>query len=207
MAGGCSRYRLRCTSLEQEEGGVWPAAEIGAVIGLCKRNGRVSLSVAVGGWCECDAFLFYALMFGVLLTVSWLRFQAPLPQFLTLGLGKNRAVLVVMAALFAWVIYDFTSNTASEREAAAPPHQEGSQEIAAEGLKPGLRAPDFTLTDSEGREIKLSDYRGQTVLLNFWASWCPPCKVEMPYMQDFYEKHQDEDVIILAVNMTHLEKA
>lgn len=151
--------------------------------------------------------LFYALLFGVLLTVCWLRFQAPLSQFLTLGLGRNRAVLVVMAALFAWVIYDFTSNTASEREAAAPPHQEGSQEIAAEGLKPGLRAPDFTLTDSEGREIKLSDYRGQTVLLNFWASWCPPCKVEMPYMQDFYEKHQDEDVIILAVNMTHLEKS
>lgn len=148
--------------------------------------------------------LFYILLFGVLFSISWLQFQAPLSRFLTLGLGRNRAILLIMAALVTWVIYDFATNSASEREAVSP-NQGVSADQIAEGLKPGFRAPDVALMNREGQEMKLSDYRGQTVLLNFWASWCPPCKVEMPYMQDFYDKHQDEDVVILAVNMTHLE--
>ncbi|MGG3279490.1 redoxin domain-containing protein [Paenibacillus solani] len=156
---------------------------------------------------DLTSSLLYTILFGVLFIFSWLLFQSSLTKFLTLGLGSNGAVWVVMSALMVWVIYDFTVGTTNKREAASPSMQEGSKEVTAEGLKPGLRAPDFTLMNQKGQEVKLSDYRGQTVFLNFWASWCPPCKVEMPYMQDFYIKHQKEEVIILAVNMMHLEKS
>src|SRR5699024_3030109 len=53
------------------------------------------------------------------------------------------------------------------------------------GLNPGEQAPDFELTTLDGEQVKLSDYKGQKVLLNFWASWCPPCKTEMPYMETY----------------------
>lgn len=156
---------------------------------------------------DLTSSLLYTLLFGVLFLFSWLHFKSTLTKFLTLGLGRNGAVWVVMSALLVWVIYDFTFDTANKREAATPSIQEVSKEVIAEGLKPGLRAPDFTLLNQKGQEVKLSDYRGQTVFLNFWASWCPPCKVEMPYMQDFYINYQNEEVTIVAVNMTHLEKS
>lgn len=72
-----------------------------------------------------------------------------------------------------------------------------------EGLAPGEMAPDFELKTLEGETAKLSDYRGKKVILNFWTTWCPPCRAEMPHMQDYYEKQAKEDnVEILAVNLT-----
>ncbi|MDS8854824.1 TlpA disulfide reductase family protein, partial [Streptococcus pneumoniae] len=75
-------------------------------------------------------------------------------------------------------------------------------EPLAEGLSQGQTAPDFTLTDQNGDTVKLSDYRGKKVILNFWATWCPPCRAEMPHMQEFHENNTDGDVVILAVNLT-----
>nr|WP_258436066.1 TlpA disulfide reductase family protein [Heyndrickxia coagulans] len=69
--------------------------------------------------------------------------------------------------------------------------------------KEGEKAPDFALTNLSGQTVKLSDFKGRTVILNFWASWCPPCKAEMPDMQRFYEKNPD--VAVLAVNLTNTE--
>ncbi|MCM3588048.1 redoxin domain-containing protein [Mesobacillus maritimus] len=68
-------------------------------------------------------------------------------------------------------------------------------------------APNFSLVDLEGNEVQLSDYRGKKLLVNFWATWCPPCKDEMPYMQEMYEKYQDDGFEILAVNSTITEKS
>ena len=62
-------------------------------------------------------------------------------------------------------------------------------------------APDFTVTDALGNEVKLSDFRGKGVVLNFWASWCGPCKSEMPHFQEAYEEY-GEDVHFLMVNMS-----
>ena len=64
-----------------------------------------------------------------------------------------------------------------------------------------IPAPDFVLTDQDGVEHKLSDYRGKTVFLNFWATWCEPCKVELPHIQKVYEEYGENkgDVIILGV--------
>lgn len=68
------------------------------------------------------------------------------------------------------------------------------------GTEIGMAAPDFTLKNMNNNEVSLSDYRGQKVFLNFWASWCPPCRKEMPDMQKLHEKY-GEEIAILAVNI------
>ena len=60
-------------------------------------------------------------------------------------------------------------------------------------------APDFTLEDLDGQPVSLSDYLGRPVILNFWASWCEPCKVEFPLFQDARERHAAEGMEILAI--------
>ena len=65
----------------------------------------------------------------------------------------------------------------------------------------GSEAPDFTVYDLEGNPHKLSDFRGKPVLLNFWASWCGPCQMEMPDFQKYYESHGDK-VNFVIVNLT-----
>lgn len=67
----------------------------------------------------------------------------------------------------------------------------------------GLLAPDFTLSTLDGKEISLVDYRGSPVLVNLWASWCPPCRKEMPDIQKAYETYTEQGLVILAVNATH----
>jgi len=64
----------------------------------------------------------------------------------------------------------------------------------------GSPAPEIALKDLQGRDIKLSDLRGKVVLVNFWATWCKPCKEEMPAMQASYDKLRDKGFVVLAVN-------
>jgi peroxiredoxin len=59
---------------------------------------------------------------------------------------------------------------------------------------------DFSLTDISGQTISLSDYARKVVLINTWATWCPPCKAEMPDLNAYYQAHQDEGFVILAIN-------
>lgn len=61
-------------------------------------------------------------------------------------------------------------------------------------------APELTLSDTQGVSRSLSHYRGQVVLVNLWATWCPPCKEEMPALQAFYDKHERNGFVIIAVN-------
>jgi len=72
--------------------------------------------------------------------------------------------------------------------------------IAAGPVQKGQPAPDFTLATLEGGEVTLSDYAGQVVVVNFWATWCPPCKAEMPDIHDYYQANQDKGFAVLAVN-------
>ena len=67
----------------------------------------------------------------------------------------------------------------------------------------GFLAPDFVLNDAQGNPLQLSTLRGKGVVLNFWASWCPPCKEEMPAMQRVHEVYADQGLVILAVNTTY----
>ena len=65
----------------------------------------------------------------------------------------------------------------------------------------GFAAPDFTLQTPDGQTLSLSDLRGQAVLLNFWATWCPPCRAEMPAIQQVYQKYRDRGFTVLAVDV------
>lgn len=69
-----------------------------------------------------------------------------------------------------------------------------------------IRAIDFTLYDQYGNKHKLSEYRGKTIFLNFWATWCPPCRGEMPYIEELYKEYKDNnnDVIILGMAFPNL---
>jgi cytochrome c biogenesis protein CcmG, thiol:disulfide interchange protein DsbE len=67
----------------------------------------------------------------------------------------------------------------------------------------GFMAPAFTLTDLDGQNVNLSDLLGKVVVLNFWASWCPPCRAEMPAIQQVYQDYQDQGLVVLAVNVAN----
>ncbi|MCS5561441.1 MAG: TlpA family protein disulfide reductase, partial [Marinobacter nauticus] len=70
---------------------------------------------------------------------------------------------------------------------------------AAEAIN--VPAPDFTLESRSGENLRLEDHRGEVVMLNFWASWCGPCRQEMPLMDELYSQYKDLGFIILAVNV------
>jgi cytochrome c biogenesis protein CcmG/thiol:disulfide interchange protein DsbE len=66
-------------------------------------------------------------------------------------------------------------------------------------------APDFSLTSFEGETISLSDLKGQVVVLNFWASWCPPCREEAPYLERIWREYQDKGVFFIGVDYVDIE--
>lgn len=113
--------------------------------------------------------------------------------------------LLAVACLVAIATVSFVKNNVDKTEAISN-DQLGSDlatNPASEGLGKGDSAPKFTLTTLDGKEVSLADYKGKKVVLNFWATWCPPCKAEMPHMQNYYEdKAKQENVEILAVNLT-----
>ena len=70
-----------------------------------------------------------------------------------------------------------------------------------EPMKDNAPTPDFTLLTPEGKKIALKDFRGKLVFLNFWASWCVPCREEMPAMERLYQEFKDRNFVVLAVNV------
>ena len=85
--------------------------------------------------------------------------------------------------------------------ATTPQATEYTGEAVSETEEQPSLAPDFTVYDLEGNAHKLSDFRGKPVLLNFWASWCGPCQMEMPDFEKYYESHGDK-VNFIIVNLT-----
>lgn len=88
----------------------------------------------------------------------------------------------------------------SQAEASGDESRTASEETDS-GENAAETAPDFTMTDASGEEVKLSDFFGKPVVLNFWASWCGPCKSEMPHFEEAYQKY-GEDINFVIVNLT-----
>jgi thiol-disulfide isomerase/thioredoxin len=123
----------------------------------------------------------------------------------------NKKTLLILCVLFAALMLSagaLYNNLADDVQlgglATTPPETEPPTEAATlppETTEPDYSAPDFTMLDKDGNQVKLSDFFGKPIILNFWASWCGPCKSEMPDIQEFYEKY-GEKVHFLIVNCT-----
>ena len=99
--------------------------------------------------------------------------------------------ILVLGALWIWW-------------SATPPGSTTAGAIPAP--QEGFLAPDFELVTLDGEMISLSEMRGRVVLLNFWASWCPPCRKEMPAMQKIFDEYGPDGFVILAVNSTNQDR-
>ena len=76
--------------------------------------------------------------------------------------------------------------------------------MRASSVKPDKErkaAPEFALKDADGKTVRLSDYKGKVVLLDFWATWCGPCKIEIPWLKEFQRKFRDRGFEIIGVSM------
>lgn len=73
-------------------------------------------------------------------------------------------------------------------------------DLSAVPVQVNFPAPELTLSDTSGRSSALTDYKGQVVLVNLWATWCPPCKEEMPALESYYRKHKNDGFVIIAIN-------
>ncbi|MFJ7668108.1 peroxiredoxin family protein [Lysinibacillus sp. NPDC097195] len=119
---------------------------------------------------------------------------------------KNIGLLIVVLLIAAMIGTYVKQQIDKEREIDTALLGKEVEERTV-GLNNGDIPPDFTLMNLEGKEMSLSELRGKKVVLNFWATWCPPCKAEMPHMQNYYEQYAKEDnVEILAVNLTTEER-
>jgi peroxiredoxin len=103
--------------------------------------------------------------------------------------AMHGGMLLVLAGLAAW----YTPSVAAESGALVAVAQRGV-------VKAGDTAPNFQLRDMNGQLVALSDLRGKVVLLNFWATWCGPCRIEMPAMEQLYRTYKRTDFEILAVS-------
>ena len=86
------------------------------------------------------------------------------------------------------------------RKAEIPVRPPEAHSFAPGGVPAGEPAPVFALKDLDGNEVNLTDQRGKVVLINFWATWCPPCREELPHIQRFHEQYRDKGLVVLAIS-------
>ncbi|MFD1130606.1 peroxiredoxin family protein [Paenibacillus provencensis] len=111
---------------------------------------------------------------------------------------KSLIGIIALLLLAGYGVYDYTKPNDTLQT------DNGIKGQVSVGIDQGEAAPNFELVDTYGEPVNLSDFRGKKVLINFWATWCPPCRAEMPHMQNIYEDYKDE-VVILGVNLTTTE--
>jgi cytochrome c biogenesis protein CcmG/thiol:disulfide interchange protein DsbE len=110
---------------------------------------------------------------------------------------KNALVLAIVALTVAAMLYTGAYKSRRARTGVAG---------ALQGNVVGKEAPDFELETLDGKKVRLSEFRGKAVALNFWATWCEPCKVEMPWMIEFQNKYRPEGLEVVGVAMEDTDK-
>lgn len=107
--------------------------------------------------------------------------------------SRRVAYLLILGLGLIWIYLSMEKNASSSGTVAAP--------------QQGFPAPDFELINTAGETVKLSDLRGQAVLVNLWATWCPPCRAEMQSIEKVYNEYKEQGFVVLAVNMTYQDSA
>ena len=103
---------------------------------------------------------------------------------------------IYLKSLFAVLICSLLLLSACEKKGDATPPASGSTNSLI-----GQPAPDISLKDMQGNTVTLSQFKGKVVVLNFWATWCPPCREEMPSMERLHQQFKDQGLVLLAVNV------
>ncbi len=108
--------------------------------------------------------------------------------------GKPLLISLSVLFIFLLLVLDFPAEGREE---------DLYTKIRISQIKGGKRAPDFSLPDLQGRKVGLKQFRGKIVLLNFWATWCGPCKEEMPFLEILHKQFKEKDFAVLTVSVDY----
>ncbi len=124
---------------------------------------------------------------------------------------KKSLIVLIAAVLIGVSIFTVNNyNKSTSKDISSVENKDGNATTENETstkpveVKPNvikIKAIDFKLKDLDGKEMSLSDLKGKKVFLNFWATWCPPCKEEMPAMEQLYQETKDSDLVIVAIDI------
>jgi len=109
------------------------------------------------------------------------------------SIHKRQWDILMLLSLIAGILWTVNSRL---------PSAIGSPVSSSPSPREGFYAPDFTLDTLIGEQVQLSSLRGKIVVINFWTTWCPPCRAETPALETSYEAYKDSDVVVLGVNLT-----
>lgn len=117
--------------------------------------------------------------------------------------SKSTVTLLVLFMIISSVLLTQCGNTQADSQNTGKDasKQEAKQTSAAQSDEQFSIAPDFALEDLNGDIVRLSDYRGKVVFINFWATWCPPCRVEIPYFIEMIDEYGDDGFEILGIDL------
>jgi peroxiredoxin len=120
------------------------------------------------------------------------------------GMMRRVAVAVVMVVVVCLLFWAGWHNLRSRR-VAMQQAQQAQVTVTQSGVEPqgthqGKPAPAFTLLDMTGKKVSLADYKGRPVVVNFWATWCGPCQLEMPWLEEFHTKYKGQGLEVLGIS-------
>jgi len=108
---------------------------------------------------------------------------------------RNAAVLLVVIAVITGMLWYAAQRARRGRGEYSGPRLQGGADVR------GMQVPDAQLKSLDGRSFKLSDYRGKAVIVNFWATWCQPCKIEIPWLIDLQKQYRPEGLEVIGISL------